>query len=179
MKRFSYWVCLYAFMFLVQPVISAEKQEVWGSLQFLAGDWEAVAKPGEAKGRFTFSFDLQKNILVRRNHAEYPAANGRPASTHEDLMIIYREGVPSVFHAIYFDVEDHVIHYTVQTGPDAKVTFVSEAIPGTPRYRLSYDRRPDGKLHGKFEIAPAGKPETFAKYLEWEAQRVDVKEKQP
>jgi hypothetical protein len=94
-------------------------------------------------------------------------------------MIIYYEGAPSVLHAIYFDVEDHVIHYIVQTSPEAKVAFVSEAIPDAPRYRLSYDRLPDGKLHGKFEIAPPGKTEVFAKYLEWEAQRAGSKGRQP
>jgi hypothetical protein len=171
MKRPNYWVCICALVFLFHSVTAAEKQDVWEPLQFLVGDWEAVAKPAEAKGQFTFSFDLQSKIMVRRNHAEYPASNGRPGFTHDDLMIIYREDAPSALHAIYFDVEDHVIHYTVQTSPGAKVTFVSEVMVNMPRYRLSYDRLPDGKLHGKFEIAPPGKPEAFSKYLEWEAQR--------
>ena len=179
MKRPKYWICICTLVFLIQSVTAAEKQDVWEPLVYLMGNWEAVAKPGSAKGGFTFSFDLQNKIMVRRNHAEYPAANGRPASTHDDLMIIYHEGAPSALHAIYFDAEDHVIHYDVQTGPGAKVTFVSEVLVNMPRYRLSYDRLPDGMLHGKFEIAPPEKPETFSKYLEWEAERKEVKGKRP
>jgi hypothetical protein len=171
MRRYNFLAYLLAFLLLASKATSAEREGMWDPLRFLIGDWEAKTKSGEAKGQFTFSFDLQTNIIVRRNHAEYPAANGRSASMHDDLMIIYREGAPSLLHAIYFDIEDHVIHYAVQTTRDAKVMFVSEAIPDAPRYRLSYDRLPDGNLHGKFEIAPPGKPESFSKYLEWEAQR--------
>jgi hypothetical protein len=138
------------------------------TLQFLVGDWVADGPAAAGSGHFEFTPDVQGHVLVRRNHADVPAANGRPASVHDDLMVIYQEGKP---HAIYFDNEGHVIRYDVETGTADMATFVSEAAPGAPRFRLSYKKLPDGRLGGKFEIAPAGKPEEFRAYLEWTAKR--------
>jgi len=58
------------------------------SLRFLLGDWTAVnTAPGESGG-FTFSLGVQDRILTRTNFASYAARDGRPASRHDDLMII-------------------------------------------------------------------------------------------
>jgi hypothetical protein len=140
----------------------------YSELRFLKGQWIADGPAAAGGGHFEFFSDVQKNVLIRRNHAEYPAANGRPAADHDDLMVIYREGGT---RAIYFDNEGHVIRYAVETGAPDAVTFVSEAASGAPRYRLSYKKLPDGRLGGKFEIAPPGRPEEFKTYLEWTAKR--------
>ena len=143
----------------------------WDSLRFLLGEWEAAPRADQSTGRFSFSIDLGGALLVRRNHAEYPAREGRPASTHDDQMYIYREGDTPSLRAIYFDTEGHVIHYATERLADGQVTFVSDATPGAPRFRLSYTKTADGKLNGSFEIAPPGKPDAFSKYLEWVGQR--------
>lgn len=138
------------------------------ALQFLVGDWIADGPPAAGSGHFEFTPDVQGHVLVRRNHADVPAANGRPAGVHDDLMVIYQEGKP---HAIYFDNEGHVIRYDVETAAPDTVTFVSEATAGASRFRLSYARLADGRLSGKFEIAPPGQPGEFKAYLEWTAKR--------
>jgi hypothetical protein len=143
----------------------------YSALQFLMGEWVADGPAAAGSGHFEFTPDVQGNVLVRRNHAEYPAANGRPAVDHDDLMVVYREGTPPVTRAIYFDNEGHVIRYNVEAGVPGAVTFVSEVAAGMPRYRLSYTKLPDGRLGGKFEVAPPGKPEEFKTYLEWTAKR--------
>ncbi len=171
MHRFKRLLVVLAAALLTQTAATAGEQNFWAPMQFLLGDWEGVAKADEGQGRFSFTTDLGGTIMVRRNHAEHPAKNGRAAGSHDDQMVIYREGQPATIRAIYFDTEGHVIHYKAARVADGQVTFVSDFVPGEPRYRLSYARLPDGTMNGAFEIAPPGKPEAFARYLEWVAQR--------
>jgi hypothetical protein len=139
-------------------------------LRFLAGDWkgEGDGKPGSASGAATFRFELEGRTLVRHSHADYPAANGRPASHHEDLLTCFSEG--GQLKALYLDNENHVIRYLVSTVPEG-VAFTSESAPG-PRFRLTYLRRPEGSVTVRFEIAPPDKPEAFAVYLEGLTRKV-------
>jgi hypothetical protein len=166
MRCFVLLAALVAVALFVSGTATAQDQDSWTPLRFLIGDWDAVPKPGEASGRFEFRFDLQNSVVVRRNHADYPAIDGRAAYNHDDLMIIYHEGSPSVLRAMYFDNEGHVIRYTVQTG-DARIAFLSDIAPNQPRYRLSYAKMVDGRLSGRFEIAPPGQPDAFKSYLDW------------
>jgi len=139
------------------------------SLGFLIGDWTAVDTPPGESGEFTFSLGVQDRIMTRTNFANYAARDGRPASRHDDFMIIYGEG--SELKADYFDSEQHVIRYVVQPRNDHEVVFASEAKPSEPRYRLSYTARSDGTLAGQFEVAPPGQPDGFKLYLSWMARK--------
>ncbi len=144
----------------------------WKAWQFLLGEWEGEGsgKPGEGKAVFSFYPDLQENVLVRRNRVDYPATDAQPAWFHEDLLIVYPEQGQT--RAIYFDNEGHVIHYTVDGSEERDTfTFVSEAIPMTPRFRLSYCRKPDQRLWITFEIAPPGQLDNFSIYTEGSAWR--------
>jgi len=141
----------------------------WAAYRFLLGEWvgEGEGQPGQGKGQFSFAEELQGKILVRKNRAEYPASAGRPAFTHEDLLIVYQEDGDKAAKAIYFDSEGHVIHYTPSTSQDGKaLIFLSDARPAAPRYRLSYVNQEDSKATVKFEVAPPGKPEAFKTYLQ-------------
>jgi hypothetical protein len=152
----------------------SESPDPWADLKFLLGEWNAGQSsgvPGQAsKGGFTLAPDLGGQVLVRRNHAEYPAAAGRPAFVHDDLMIIYH--VPSgakqfATKAFYDDSEGHVIHYNVNFSPDKKkVMFLSEPATGAPQYRLTYENVKPGTAKVLFEIAPPDKPGEFAPYVE-------------
>lgn len=142
------------------------------SLQFLVGDWVADPRPGGDSGHFEFRFELQDRILVRRNHAEIIATKDRPAGTHDDLMVVFRESPQAVIRADYFDSEGHVIRYLVEVVAEKRATFVSEESAGAPRFRLSYVALPDSGLRGKFEVAPPEKSAGFAPYLDWTARRV-------
>jgi hypothetical protein len=144
-------------------------QDPWADWKFLLGEWaagESSGVPGQAsKGFFTLRPDLDGKILVRKNHAEYPPANGRPAIVHDDLMIVYHES--GATKAFYSDNEGHVIRYDVSVSPDKKrIVFLGEKIPGTPQYRLTYEDVNPGMAKVLFEVAAPDKPGQFAKYVE-------------
>jgi hypothetical protein len=139
----------------------------WGPLNWLVGRW--VGEGGGAmqgKGGFSFLPDADGHVLVRRNVADYPPQNGKPALHHEDLMVIYREG--GALKATFWDNDDQVIRYAVTTTPQA-VMFLSEPGPG-PRFRLTYRPTPAG-LEGQFEMARPDAPDRFQNFLTWTAKR--------
>jgi hypothetical protein len=138
-------------------------------LRFLIGDWQAIdTAPGEA-GSFTFALAVQDHLMVRTNEARYAADGARPASRHDDLLVIY--GDNGSLKADYFDSEAHVIRYLVEVRPQNVVVFLSEPNPREPRYRLTYTAGADGVLIGSFEIAPPGSPDSFKPYLSWKARK--------
>jgi hypothetical protein len=145
---------------------AADRDSRWKPIQFLLGNWTAEgggSQTGQAQGAFSFTRDLERSIVVRRNLAEYH--DGPNAGTrHDDLLIIYTEP-PDSLRAIYFDSEDHVIRYNLKSPSPNVAIFESDGTQPGPKYRLSYALR--GKnLDGKFEIAPPGSSE-FKTYLSW------------
>jgi hypothetical protein len=141
----------------------------WGPLQMLLGEWtgEGTGSPGQGQGGFTFTPDLQNHVLLRKNFAEYPPANGRPAFRHDDLMLVYHDAQKQI-RATYWDSEDHVIPYRV-TADEGKTVFVSDGPANEPRYRFTYTTVGADALAIRFEIAPPGKE--FATYIEARAHR--------
>jgi hypothetical protein len=171
MKAFVHLLIVPALAFTAEYALGQGSEPALStSLRFLLGEWEAIPQPGQGSGYFSFSSELGGRVVVRKNHAEYPASEGRPAGIHDDLMMIYVEGAPAVCRALYVDTEGHVIRYTGKIGADSQVTFVSEGAAGEPRYRLSYAKLPDGTLGGKFEGSAPGKPDAFTTFFEWTAK---------
>ena len=152
---------------------TATNPSPWLAWQFLLGEWsgEGGGQPGQGVGTFAFRTDLQGAVLVRSNHSDFPASEGRPAYSHDDLTVIYPEpGKPT--KAVYFDNEGHVIHYTTEFSPDSNaVVFLSEPTPGAPRFRLTYEKKKEGLVEIRFDIAPPGKPESFTQYIKADAHR--------
>jgi len=159
---------------MVCQLCSAQQSSLtWTKFQFLIGTWHAAGSgtPGQGAGVFSFEFDLQKRVLVRRSHTDYPAASNRPAFAHDDLMIIYADD-QQLFHADYYDNEGHVIRYTVEFSTDGTTcTFISEPLASRPRFRLIYSKTSQAELTIKFEIAPPDQPNNFKIYVEGTAQR--------
>jgi hypothetical protein len=162
---------------LLPVSIGSSAQETtsgWALFECLLGDWvgEGSGQPGQGTGEFSFHPDLQNRILVRRSYAAYPPTKDRPAFRHDDLMVVYRESASAPLRALYFDSEGHVIHYSVTASFDQKtIEFVSEGLPSSPRYRLTYVKTGSDTLTLKFEIAPPGKPDSFSTYIKAKARR--------
>jgi hypothetical protein len=85
MKSF---LVLVALVLLAAPSAGQQsKDQSWDAWRFLLGDWvgEGDGQPGQASsGGFSFAFDLQGKVLVRRNHAEYAATSDRPVCLFDD-----------------------------------------------------------------------------------------------
>lgn len=145
-------------LLLIGSLASAEDAR-FQSIQFLFGKWHGKgggATVGEGQGTYSYTPDLNQNIVIRRNFAEYPTG-----PRHDDLMIIYTEGP---LRAIYFDSEGHVIRYNVTTPSSTKVIFESDGTQPGPKYRLTHTL--EGKeLTGKFEVAAPGAE--YKTYLTW------------
>lgn len=154
---------------LLSEMVSAQnknEKKNWDDWSFIFGEWTGVESPAKASGKCTFQADLDKNIIVRKNHTDIPSSDGRPAISHDDLMIIYRSQSDSV-KAIYFDNEGHVINYSVSMSANKqKITFLSDVSAGVPRFRLTYEKMDENKLMTRFEFAAPGTPEQFRTYLE-------------
>ena len=146
----------------------------WDGYQFLIGEWEGghEGDPLQGYGKFSFSFELDKNILVRKNRTMFPSTPEREGYTHDDLLIIYTE-FTGLKRAIYFDNEEHIIHYEVNASPDDKtISLMSDPAPAAPQFRFTYLKTGEDSLEAKFEIAPAGQPGNFSVYLEGTAKRI-------
>ncbi len=166
-------LCLAPLLFF--PLLAAAQtsaatppSDPWAGWQFLLGTFDAgesSGTPGSASsGSFTLAPDLNGNILVRKNHADYPAAKDHPAFSHDDLMLVWHEAGAS--KALYTDSEGHIIHYNVTLSGDSKqIVFLSENAAG-PRFRLTYDDLGNGAVKILFEIAAPGSSGAFAKYIE-------------
>jgi hypothetical protein len=138
-------------------------------LQFLLGVWEGIGDQAGATGEFSFALSVQDLVIVRTNYSNTPPSGGKPASRHDDLMVIYDDA--GLVKADYFDSEGHVIRYVAEVKV-GEVIFLSEVKGSEPRYRLTYSQGSATTLNGRFDVAPPGKPEAFAPYLSWTARKV-------
>ena len=139
----------------------------WAKLEFVLGKWSGVAGEketplGAGQGGFSFELDLEKKVMVRRNHAEYDKG-----VKHDDLMVIYWEGGP---RAVYFDSEGHTIRYNLAFPGKDQVVFESDGTQPGPRYRLSYWME-KSVMKGKFEVAPPGAASEFTTYMSWGSEK--------
>ena len=146
--------------FTVQAQATKET-DTWMPFQFLIGNWSGVGSgnPAEAvAGATSFSFELDKRIILRKNRAEYLPKTARKAPVvHEDLMVIYPEATNSKFRAVYFDNEGHVINYTVSAPVNrSALLFESAESNQGMRFRLVYELTAQGTLATEFYTAPPG-----------------------
>jgi hypothetical protein len=139
-------------------------------LSFLLGEWvtAAAAGSGQAAGTAVFARGLQDRVILRTSFAEYPAKPAGSPSRHDDLLVIY--AAAGGVRADYFDSEGHVIRYAVSSPSPGRAVFLSDPLPGEPRYRLGYVLGEAGELRGEFAIAPAARPEAFQPYLSWQSR---------
>lgn len=138
------------------------------SLKFLLGNWVGEGTTGSAPGTGYCSFDmgLQSKVIVRKNHAEYPATSGHSAIMHDDLMVIYPDAARHQIRAFYTDNEGHIINYTVTAASDGRsAVFLGDTEAGAARYRLTYAAAKPEHASLTFEIAPPDHPDEFQTYI--------------
>lgn len=140
-----------------------------GIISYLIGNWtgEESGNPGAGKGYFSFKYSLDSNVVIRESHVEFPQSSERPAFRHDDMLMLYRESSNTYNRAIYFDNEQHVLHYTIKIAEDNKsIVFNGVQTAGEPVFRLTYKVVDENRVYVSFEFAPPDKPEEFKIYLE-------------
>jgi hypothetical protein len=157
---------LAAVLFFIAPakVVLAASSPL-DCLHFLVGTWTGDST-GTDRGTGFFRFESKMNgrVLLRTNHADYPAQDGHPETVHDDFMAI--EAGASGLKATFVDNEGNAILYSVQCGEGGKsAVFLSPAESGRPQFRLSYRLADEASLEGLFEIAPPGG--AFTPYKRW------------
>ncbi len=149
-------LCLLQFG-LASVVFSQEPGSNPESWKWLLGKWngQGSGQPGQGSGSFTFRYELDKHVIVRKSYSDYPATQDRPAISHEDLMVIYPDSTGAFTSAMYWDNEGHTIHYLVTYAGD-NIVFTSKSSVAGPQYRLTYS--PEGKksVNVKFETSRDG-----------------------
>lgn len=154
-----------------QPAVTLD------ALTFLIGEWSGEGSNGAAAGTGHASFErtMSGKAILRRNHAEYPGSNGRPAVVHEDLMIVYADATAGKLRAFYTDTEGHTINYDVTPTADGSVVFQSDPRTSGPRYRLTYVRGEGESVSLTFEMATPDKPDRFSKLMDGRLRRLPAR----
>jgi hypothetical protein len=148
-----------------QPSASFDK---WS---WLTGDWlgEGSGIPGEGTGSFSFFFDLDSNILVRRSHSEYSSGDFKRKIIRDDMLVVYlTNGVPD--NAISFDNEGHNIKYNIAYR-DSSIVLTSEPNPKSPTFRLVYEKINSSKVNTRFEMSRDGV--NFMTYVEGISKKIN------
>jgi len=140
-------------------------------VDWVIGEWQGEGSgiPGEGSGIFSFSYDLENRIMVRKSHSEYPGENIKTRLIHDDLMIIYPDVKGNPSKAIYFDNEGHTINYSISYS-DGSIVFTSDYTAETPAFRLVYTRLDNDMVYTKFEMSRDGK--SFMTYIEGKSKKV-------
>jgi hypothetical protein len=165
--------CLSAVLLFASVIVcSGQQDNTWDQWNWLIGKWqgEGSGQPGTGSGTFSFEFSLDNNILVRKSHSEYPAAENKPEIIHDDLMIIYQDMNTGLFRAVYFDNESHTIFYTA-TFNEKSITLTSDKIPGNPVFRLIYSLLDNDTVFTQFEISQDG--QVFMPYIDGKSIRIN------
>lgn len=160
-----------AFSFLISTTF-AQQNSPWKDWSWLMGEWrgEGGGQPGQGGGTFSFKTDLDGKILVRKSHSEYPASGNRPATIHDDLMIVSLDYFGNPTKAIYFDNEGHTINYTITYAPNT-VVLTGEKIANVPVFRLTYSLLDNQMVNTKFEMSQDG--EKFMTYVEGKSKKIN------
>jgi hypothetical protein len=162
-----------ALILALSGILSAsfgQTNDSWNKWSWLTGDWvgEGTGQPGTGGGTFSFRFDLNNKILVRKSHSEYPASDNKPKVIHDDLMIIYPDLTGNPGKAIYFDNEGHTINYSI-TYSEKSVVLTSEKSTNAPIFRLTYTLLENGIVNTKFEMSQDGVK--FMVYIEGKSKK--------
>jgi hypothetical protein len=149
----------------------AQQNSGWDQWTRLIGSWkgEGSGEPGQGGGTFSFAQDLDKKIIIRKSHSEYPATKDKPKIVHDDLMVVYLDVTGKPSKAIYFDNEGHTINYSI-TYLEKKIVLISDKVPNVPVFRLTYTLPDPLSINTKFEIAQDGA--TFTTYIEGKSKKV-------
>ena len=150
--------------------VNAQQADRWANLMLLVGSWsgEGSGMAGEGTDIFSFTFDLEQKILIRKSQADYGTNSLKDRNITEELMIIYLvDQIPS--RAICFNNQGYTVNYSIEYS-DKSIIFTSDKIPQTPMFRLSYIFIDSSTVKVIFEISRDGT--NFSPFVESINKRV-------
>jgi hypothetical protein len=162
---------LISLIIVCYPLIcNSQHTGAWDKWNWLIGEWQGEGSgiPGEGYGTFSFSFDLDRNIIIRRSHSDYTAGDFKRKTIRDDLMIVYITN-DNRDRAIFFDNEGHTINYTI-TYTDSSIVLTSDINPHTPVFRLIYTSLNGETVYTKFQMSRDGI--SFMTYVEGTSKKV-------
>ncbi len=162
----------------IAGITFGQEADTWDKWSWLTGEWQGEGSgiPGEGNGVFSFSFDLEKKILVRRSHSEFPGENIKTRTIHDDLLIIYTDTEANPCKAIYFDNEGHTINYNINY-PDSSIVLTSEMNTQMPVFRLIYTKLNNEAVYTKFQMSRDGV--SFMTYVEGTSKKLTKTDNHP
>ncbi len=117
---------------------------------------------------FRFPQDINRKVMIRRSHSEYPATKDKPEIIHNDLMVVYLDNANKPNNAVYFDNEGHTISYSVAYSGGA-IILTSHKTENALIFRLTYIPLDMNSVDVKFEMSQDG--EKFFVYTEGKCKR--------
>ena len=129
---------------------------------FLLGSWSGTATSGERiGGRIArFTMELDGTVLVERASTLFPAGDGRPEETAEEVGYVTYDRGKRTYVATYFFSTGVFGTFDVEFLPGGAIRMTAPSLgnyEAGARSRLLFMPRADGGLDTAVEIAPPGK----------------------
>jgi hypothetical protein len=127
----------------------------------LLGDWEWHTEnrsPTSPIGDFTFSSELNNNVVTIRSSRIYPGKGPE----FKEMFVIYRDGDKQMSRSMYFDNLGHTSQCAVETSSSCAVVLTCRADQVHMRYVFG---RRDAKPYFQWHVPPPHHHAEFAPYL--------------
>ncbi len=153
---------LAALLATVALPVSAQGWKPLQEFTWLVGKWSgsAEAQAGRVGGRSTsFSVEAAGNVLYMRSSTIYPAMDGAPEETNQELCFIAYDGDKRRYIAtIYFSTGVWGVFDVENTADTTKMTSTQlYNYEAGAKFRMTLSKKPEGELHVSFDVGPAGK----------------------
>ncbi|HQR47350.1 MAG TPA: hypothetical protein PLB02_09240 [Thermoanaerobaculia bacterium] len=144
------------------PAPAAPAWRPFSEFAFLLGSWSGTATSGgRIGGRVVrFAMELNGTLLVERGSTIYPAGDGKPEETTEELGFFTYDREKRRYVATYFFSTGVFGAWDVEIPADGVLRMTAPALgnfEAGARGRLVFTRRADGGLDTALDIALPGK----------------------
>jgi hypothetical protein len=142
---------------------------------FLLGSWSGTATSGERiGGRIArFTMELDGSVLVERASTLFPAGDGKPEETDEEVGYVAYDRGKRAYVATYFFSTGVFGTFDVEILPGGAIRMFAASLgnyEAGARSRILFTPRADGGLDTAVAIAPAGKD-----FVAWRTSRLKRK----
>ncbi len=144
------------------PAPTAPAWSPFTEFAFLLGSWSGTATSGDRLGGRVarFTMELSGRFLVERGSTLFPAGDGKPEETDEEVGYVAYDRTRRAYVATYFFSTGVFGAFDVEILPGGAIRMTAASLgnyePGA-RSRILLTPRPDGGLDSAIEIAPPGK----------------------